>query len=236
MDSGDEDAKNYVVAGVKPWNERVFESEISHFPGRWFYISKPDQLTLTGLSEVDPTYIFFLHWSEIIPEEILDAYECICFHMTDVPYGRGGSPLQNLIVRGHRQTKLTALQMVPELDAGPVYMKRNLTLEGSTAEEVFVRSSQVSAEMIREIIEEKPEPVPQSGEVITFERRTPSESEIPERDSLQALHDFIRMLDAEGYPSAFIEHEGYRYEFQRSSLYDDRVEASVTITPIDTNE
>lgn len=236
MNSGGEEGETYVVAGVKPWNERVFESEISRFPGQWLYVSKPDELTLSRLSEVDPTYIFFLHWSEIIPEEILDAHECVCFHMTDVPYGRGGSPLQNLIVRGHRQTKLTALRMVPELDAGPLYMKRDLTLEGSTAEEVFVRSSQLSAEMIREIIEEKPEPVPQSGEVTTFERRTPSQSEIPERDSLQALHDFIRMLDAEGYPSAFIEHEGYRYEFQRSSLYDDRIEASVTITPIDADQ
>ncbi len=26
-------------------------------------------------------------------------FECVCFHMTDVPYGRGGSPLQNLIIR-----------------------------------------------------------------------------------------------------------------------------------------
>jgi len=37
--------------------------------------------------------------------------------MTDVPYGRGGSPLQNLIVRGHTETKLTALRCVRDLDA-----------------------------------------------------------------------------------------------------------------------
>lgn len=236
MDSSNGEVDTYVVAGVKPWNRRVFKDEIIQFTGQWFYVNEADELTLSWLDNVDPTYIFFLHWSEIIPEEILDAHECVCFHMTDVPYGRGGSPLQNLIVRGHRETKMTALRMVPKLDAGPVYMKRALSLEGSTAEEVFVRSSQLSAEMIREIIEERPEPVPQSGEVTMFKRRTPSESEISKRDSLQALHDFIRMLDAEGYPSAFIEHEGYRYEFQRSSLYDDRVEASVTITPIDTDE
>lgn len=226
----------YVVAGIKPWNRRVFEAQISDFPGRWLYVDEPDELTANWLDEVDPEYIFFLHWSEIVPGEILDAHECVCFHMTDVPYGRGGSPLQNLIVRGHRKTKMTALRMVPELDAGPVYMKQDLSLEGSTAEEVFVRSSRLSANMIREIIEERPEPVPQSGEVTTFKRRTPSESEIPDRDSLQALHDFIRMLDAKGYPSAFIKHEGYRYEFQRSSLYDDRIEASVTISPIDADE
>ena len=226
----------YVVAGVKPWNRRVYDNRISEFPGSWFYVSKPEELTPDWLSEINPEYVFFLHWSEIVPEEILETHECVCFHMTDVPYGRGGSPLQNLIVRGHRETKMTALRMVPELDAGPVYMKRPLSLEGSTAEEVFIRSSRLSATMIREIVEKEPEPEPQAGEVTTFRRRTPPESEIPARDSLQELHDFVRMLDAEGYPSAFIEHEGYRYEFRRSSLYEDRIEATVTITPLDSGE
>ena len=41
--------------------------------------------------------------------------------MTDVPYGRGGSPLQNLIVRGYSEIKLTVLQMVKAFDAGLVY-------------------------------------------------------------------------------------------------------------------
>jgi len=54
--------------------------------------------------------------------------------MTYMPYGRGGSPLQNLIVRGYRHTKLTALRMVEEFDAGPVYLKEDLCLEGNAEE------------------------------------------------------------------------------------------------------
>jgi hypothetical protein len=60
--------------------------------------------------------------------------------MTDVPFGRGGSPLQNLIVRGRRETKLTALRMSREFDAGPVYMKEPLSLEGG-AEEIYLGSA-----------------------------------------------------------------------------------------------
>ena len=236
MSESDTESCTYVAAGVKPWNRHVFEDRIAHFPGDWFFVADSEELTAERLGELDPRYVFFLHWSDIVPEEILSAHECVCFHMTDVPYGRGGSPLQNLIVRGHRETKMTALRMVPELDAGPVYMKRPLSLEGSTAEEVFIRSSRLSATMIREIVEKEPEPEPQTGEATTFRRRTPPESEIPARDSLQELHDFIRMLDAEGYPPAFIEHEGYRYQFRRSSLYDDRIEVTVTITPLDSEE
>ena len=65
---------------------------------------------------------------EIYSKEIIKRFECVCFHMADVPYGRGGSPLQNLIARGHRETKLTALRMVEDFDAGPVYSKMPLCL------------------------------------------------------------------------------------------------------------
>jgi methionyl-tRNA formyltransferase len=68
---------------------------------------------------------------------------------------------------------------------------------------------------------------------VVFNRRQPAESKIPSSTSLQALHDFIRMLDAQGYPKAFLQHEGFRYEFSRTALYDGRIMADVTITPIE---
>ena len=52
--------------------------------------------------------------------------------MTDLPYGRGGSPLQNLIVRGHKETKISAIKVVKELDAGPVLSSLELMLNPQT--------------------------------------------------------------------------------------------------------
>ena len=222
---------NYIVAGAKPWNRRVFDEVIAGYPGVWHFASQPDDLTPDRVASVAPQYIFFLHWSWRVPPEIVNNYECVCFHMTDVPYGRGGSPLQNLIVRGHRDTKLAALRMVEDFDAGPVYLKEDLCLEGN-AEEIYIRASYLSAQMIRRIIEEQLAPQLQVGEVVIFKRRKPRESRIPELPNLQALHDFIRMLDAKGYPQAFLEHAGFRYEFSRAALYDRRITADVKITPI----
>jgi len=221
---------NHIVAGAKPWNRRVFEEVIAGYPGMWHFVSQPDELSPEKVSNLAPRYIFFLHWSWKVPSEIVNNYECVCFHMTDVPYGRGGSPLQNLILRGHRHTKLTALRMVEDFDAGPVYLKEDLCLEGN-AEEIYIRASYLSARMIRCIIEEQPVPQPQVGEPVIFKRRKPHESRIPELPNLQALHDYIRMLDAEGYPRAFLEHAGFRYEFSRAALYDGRIIADVKITP-----
>ena len=70
--------------------------------------------------------------------------------MTDLPYSRGGSPLQNLILRGHQETQIIALRCVAELDAGPIYMKRPLSLEES-AYEIFVRAADVVQEMIEDM-------------------------------------------------------------------------------------
>lgn len=220
--------KNYVVAGHKSWNKEHFEDIIRLLPGNWVYISQKEQLTLPFLNEFDPRYIFFLHWSYTVPEDITNKYECVCFHMTDVPYGRGGSPLQNLIVRGHQATQLTALRMTGGLDSGPVYYKINLSLDGK-AEDIYKKASVLSCELIKKIIENTPEPVPQVGQPVIFKRRTKVESEIPPSVTLDQIYDYIRMLDAEGYPCAFIKYGKYKLSFTNASLAKDSVMANVII-------
>lgn len=218
----------YVVAGRKPWNRRVFDERLAHLPGDWHYVATPDQLS-SAVSEHRAQCVFFLHWSWIVPPEILESARCINFHMTDVPYGRGGSPLQNLILRGHRTTQLTALEMTDELDAGPVLLKENLDL-GGTAEDVLVRSSELAAQMVIRILEENPQPEPQSGDVTVFQRRGAGDSELPSKTGLRDVHDHIRMLDAEGYPPAFVRYGDLRLELRRAAFYDGKVVADVEIT------
>ena len=224
--------KAYLVVGYKSWNRRIFEEVISKYPGQWHFIGKQKQLTVEEVSLLDPRYIFFLHWSWKVPAEIVNKYECVCFHMTDVPYGRGGSPLQNLILRGHKSTKLTALKMVEELDAGPVYLKEDLYIDSGSAEEIYIRTTYKAGGMIKRIISEEPEPVPQEGEPTVFQRRRPEESEMPDLEGLQQLYDFIRMLDAEGYPKAFLERKGVRFEFSRAELGTGQVVANALITKL----
>ena len=109
----------YVVATIKPWMLMEYEKRVGAFSGNWTLLNQPTELTLQQLDEISPRYIFFPHWSWRVSEEILDKFECVCFHMTDVPFGRGGSPLQNLILGGHAKTKISALRMTRKMDAGP---------------------------------------------------------------------------------------------------------------------
>lgn len=200
----------------------------SRFPGHWQVCIDPGDLA-TLAAALPPRYVFFPHWSHIVPAAFLEQHECVCFHMTDVPYGRGGSPLQNLISRGHKETMLTALRMSSVLDAGPVYMKRPLDLSG-TAEEIFRRAAALSIEMMANIVEVEPEPVPQSGDPVLFTRRVPAQSEIPSDGSFSMLYDHIRMMDAPGYPHAFVTHGRWVGSLTDARLLPDTVEARIRFT------
>jgi methionyl-tRNA formyltransferase len=187
-----------------------------------------EALDASALARIGPSYVFFPHWSWKIPAEVYDRFECVIFHMTDVPYGRGGSPLQNLIVRGHESTMLSALRCVAEMDAGPVYLKRPLSLLG-TAEEILMRAGDLIGEMIVEIATTGPAPVAQSGEVVAFRRRTPADGALDDVATLAQAYDLIRMLDADGYPRAFADVGPFRLEFDRASLRLGEILADVRI-------
>jgi methionyl-tRNA formyltransferase len=205
-------------------------ARLAELTGDTFHlINEKTALTREVLVALNPRYVLFPHWSYIIPAEIFEHFECVIFHMTDVPFGRGGSPLQNLIARGIYETKITALRCVQELDAGPVYMKRPFSLHGA-AEEIYLRAAATIEQMIEEIVVTQPTPVPQTGEITTFQRRKPSESSITDKQTLREVFDYIRMLDAEGYPKAFIETNALRFEFSRASLQPNKILADVRIT------
>ncbi|EKJ88678.1 formyltransferase family protein [Leptospira meyeri] len=217
--------KEYIVAAVGKWNRELFECESKLIPGKWKFVDNPESLDLV-LADSSPRYIFFPHWRWIVPPRILNQYECICFHMTDVPYGRGGSPLQNLIIRGHKETVLTALRMEKGLDTGPVYMKLPLDLNGS-AEEIYTRTSTLTWKMISEFVSNEPRATPQEGEPVIFKRRKPEESELPETLELEKIYDFIRMLDADGYPNAYINFGNYQLKFNQAKYLDGKLSANV---------
>ncbi len=220
-----------VIATIKSWNIQHGENLKHKYKDRHEIkiITEREKLNLEMLDFFRPDFIFFPHWSYRIPESIYGKYTCVVFHMTDLPFGRGGSPLQNLIVRGIKETKISAIQVQKEMDAGPVYMKEKLSLEGS-AGEIFQRASDIIFEkMIPRFWEETILPEDQKGEPVIFKRRTEAESELNPDMDLPKIYDYIRMLDGEGYPNAFLYFGKYKLSFWDARLSDGRLSARVMI-------
>jgi len=223
--------KNFIVASSKPWHKLNFEQLLKKKNYNWSYVSTPDELDLALKENTNPRYLFFLHWNWKVLPEIFQKYECVCFHMTDLPYGRGGSPLQNLILNKKTDTAICAFKMIKEIDAGPIYVKKSMFLDGR-AEDIYKHAGDLSWEMINWIIENEPVPVPQKVNPIYFNRRDPKQSLLPFEGTSSEIYDYIRMLDAPTYPLAYINHGDFKFEFSHSKLKDDIIEARVIIKKI----
>lgn len=209
--------KSFVLLSDKPWHDKLFIQLQETILGKWIRISSKEDFNPRQLKEIDPAMIFIPHWSYLIPESIFSCFECVIFHMTDLPFGRGGSPLQNLIATGHVETKISAIQVEKDLDTGPIYLKENLSLLG-TAEEIFIRASDTIGAMIAAIVEKELIPESQKGTPIIFKRRRPEDGDISNLTDIKRIYDYIRMLDANGYPPAYIEFSNFKIEFSRASL------------------
>ena len=129
------------------------------------------------LGEQEWRYIFFLNWSEILPERVTSAFECVNFHCTPLPFGRGGHPIENLLLRGHTETVITAHRMTADIDTGPMYGRRGPVSLAGTKDEILARFVEPVSELMRRIVETEPTPIPQVGEVVRFQRLTPESYE-----------------------------------------------------------
>ena len=70
----------YVLATSRPWNEsmaRRLEEKTGH---AFHLITRKEELTPKYLEAIAPRYVFFPHWSTLIPEAIHSAHECVIFH------------------------------------------------------------------------------------------------------------------------------------------------------------
>lgn len=218
----------FALLSSRPWNSETTARLNAKDLGPFILISDKSELTITKLMDQNIEKIFVAHWSSIIEPEVFNSFEVIIFHMTDLPFGRGGSPLQNLIVRGIKSTKITALRCTSVLDGGPIYLKEQLSLNGS-AEEIYIRADLIIEKMIATILLVKPEPIEQVGEPVVFQRRKNSDSKIPRGLSGEKLYDFIRMLDAPGYPHAFLTIEQTNYIFTQATYIDGVLNARIEV-------
>ena len=195
-------------------------------------VTEPDELSLEMIRNNKPRYVFFPHWNWRVEDKILEEVECVAFHLAPLPEGRGGSPIQNLILRGFTKAPLNSLRMSAELDGGPIYCSSSISLDG-TAEEIFLRMAEKIQEQIITIQETRPVPVPQVGQPSVFKRLGRSDNEILPEFSIDKIWDYIRMVDSPDYRPAFLHFGQHQIEFSQASFSTDGIEGKFLIRPKD---
>lgn len=215
--------ENIIIATIKEWNRTNFYELKKRYEKQFNFIliQKKEELTLENLKKLEPKFIFFPHWSWIIPQNIYTAFECIVFHMTDLPFGRGGSPLQNLIQREIYQTKISALKVDGGLDTGDIYLKEDFDISKGSAHILYMQASDIIfKKMIPTLLTKIIIPMRQDGDAVTFTRRDEKQSNLLDSNikNIHQLYDFIRMLDAPNYPKANIAFGNLKMRFKDAKL------------------
>lgn len=224
--------KKIIVASSKKWffkNENVKK----FFKKNNFIILKnKNQISLKYLNKIKPDFIFFPHWSYKVNQNIIKKYNCICFHTAPLPYGRGGSPIQNMILKKFKKSPVCAIQMTSKIDSGPIYLKRMISLSGNL-EDIFIRISFAIVQMIKIIIKKKITPKQQNGKIFNFKRKKKEQSEIKIEKNINEIFDKIRMLSAEEYPNAYIKKNNFKIFFTKPIKRNNSISCNAKILKID---
>ena len=94
-------------------------------------------------------------YGKILPNEFLTApqHGCVNVHFSLLPKYRGAAPVNWAIVNGEEQTGVTTMQIVQELDAGPILLQKATRIgEHETAPELLSRLSEIGADLISETL------------------------------------------------------------------------------------
>ena len=215
---------NVVFCGYRHWAKETFRALESHPNVNVKFVigSREEFLQLVNnISSKEIDVIVLLGWSWFVETKILNNFQCVGIHPSDLPSYRGGSPLQNQIVRGVRTTKTSLMSLSSEkMDAGDIWFKEDLDLAGDNMEEIFENLIVSSKKLLTKFFDQYPNIKP-TKQVLEhgayFKRRQPSESRLAASDfankSPEELYNFIRCL-TDPYPNAYLEDdEGNRIYF-----------------------
>jgi methionyl-tRNA formyltransferase len=112
-------------------------------------------------------------YGRILPAEFLNAPRqgCINVHFSLLPKYRGAAPVNWAIVAGEKETGVTTMRIVEELDAGPMLLQRATDIgQSETAPELMKRLAVLGADLLSDTLKglEEIEPQLQRNEDATF--------------------------------------------------------------------
>lgn len=165
-----------------------------------FCVSSPEDLP-------DGDIAFFLSCFNIITKKYLDKNKHnIVIHASDLPQGKGWSPMTWQILEGKNIIPLSIFEASEKCDAGDIYWKDYIKLNGT---ELIDEWQDLLGKKIIEMCVKFTQnyktltPVAQTGEENFYRRRAPKDSELDINKSIKEQFNLLRVVDNEKYPAFF---------------------------------
>lgn len=195
--------KHPIIDSLRKWVEGM--SENGHTTSIFF-----DKSELRG-----GDILFLVSCSQIINEDERKKFEkVLVLHASDLPKGRGWSPWVWTILAGESEITLSLLEATDSIDSGLIWLKTSFRLSGHELfEEINAKLFKAELYLMTQAVERYGEilPIPQVGQPGEYLRkRTPEDSRIDPRKSIEEQFNLLRVVDPQRYP-AFFEYRGVKY-------------------------
>lgn len=175
------------------------------------------------LKKINPDVIVVVAYGKILPKEILSLpkYGCVNGHASLLPKYRGSAPIQWCIINGETETGVTTMLMDEGVDTGDILETKSVPIgENETAEELFERLSQVSAQLMISTLEklEKGEitPIKQSGEWSHAPMIKKEMAQIDFSKTAKEVHNAVRGFYS--WPCAYFFLDGKRVKVIKTAI------------------
>jgi methionyl-tRNA formyltransferase len=184
-----------------------------------------------ALAALAPDVVVVAAYGRILPRAILDlpAHGCINVHASLLPRHRGAAPIAHAILEGDPVTGVTIMNMVEELDAGDMLLRRETAIApDDTTGTLTARLAVLGAEAIGEALDGlqagRLRPVPQPAEGVSYAPRIErAQGRIDWNRPASELERLVRGFAPA--PSASTALDGQTLKIHRAALGDPRTAA-----------
>ena len=110
---------------------------------------------LDALRSWNPQLIVVVAFGRILPKSILDLSPrgCLNVHYSLLPKYRGAAPVTWTIINGEEKGGVTTMQLVEQLDAGPIYLQEEVELdEHETTDSLQAKLAPLGAQLLLKTI------------------------------------------------------------------------------------
>ena len=193
------------------------------------------------LADLKPDVCAVVAYGRILPQRVLDipTKGCINIHTSLLPQYRGSAPYQWAVLDGLKETGVSSMYLVREMDAGDIIDVAKTPIgENETAGELLDRLADLGADLLSKTLGRMAEgDVPataQDPETVSFAPMLDkSMCPIDWEKSAQRIHDQVRGLHP--WPIATTELGGTKFKFHQTVLVPDTTDRAPG-TPIELNK
>ncbi len=148
---------------------------------------------------------FFLSCFEIVGEDILRlSKHNIVVHASDLPQGKGWSPMSWQILEGKDEIPITLFETDSSADSGDFYLKDKILLDGTElVDEWQEKLGKVIIKICLDYINNYANlsGIAQSGKESFYPRRRPNDSKLDINKTIKEQFNLLRIVDNDKYPA-----------------------------------